>query len=64
MVARFLHFLKKYWLMKSILKVGVGSAADAQELTHAYGISVSNVLELTHLENVMARTKQKKVQSG
>ena len=51
--------LKEVLADESILKVGVGSADDAQQLSYAYGISVSNVLELTHLENVMARTKRK-----
>ena len=45
------------------MKVGVGSAADAQELTHAYGVSVSNVLELNHLESVK-KLEQNKIQSG
>lgn len=52
-------FLKQLLADKDVLKVGVGCAIDAQELTHAYGISVSNVLELNNLENVMARTEQK-----
>lgn len=53
--------LKQLLADKDVLKVGVGCAIDAQELTHAYGISVSNVLELNNLENVMARTEQKTV---